>query len=364
MGECISAAPILGIMRLFSCSGKKCANREGAEGTGDSRPGSAASRRFLPPKLSLQSRRASTRTSLLLSPSLLIRTSTAWALTGSRRRATLGFTTIRRQAISACLLRESPTPPHPSSKQLNSNNTTNQLTARSQVAQPLTRTAPLSAFALWIALCRSVLTTPSRPTRMTTAIGQMRLHNRLAQRAGGKPCLPIFTRSVNLVPCTPSLLPAAIVLPSQRQTTAPLLESPTHTGFGHVSDGKSPQRPVACDLCAGRLLVLQRHDLAGQLPCGHPARLRSPQQGHLGAQLLVCAAHPVQAQVCFLGRRGHGCHWQVPQSSRQVALLFHGRQHPCQQRVRQAEFSLCLQVRTIDLLGSDLDRSCFASSLA
>ena len=35
------------------------------------------------------------------------------------------------------------------------------------------------------------------------------------------------------------------------------LESPTHTGFGPVSDGKSPQRPVACDLCAGRLVVLR-----------------------------------------------------------------------------------------------------------
>ena len=45
--------------------------------------------------------------------------------------------------------------------------------------------------------------------------------------------------------------------------------------------------------------------------------------------------HPLQAQVRFMGRRGHGCYWQLPQSPRQVVLLLHGRQRPHQQRVRQ-----------------------------
>ena len=41
---------------------------------------------------------------------------------------------------------------------------------------------------------------------MTTAIGQMRgLHNRLAQRAGGKRCSHTATRSAHLQPAVPSL---------------------------------------------------------------------------------------------------------------------------------------------------------------
>ena len=58
-------------------------------------------------------------------------------------------------------------------------------------------------------------------------------------------------------------------------------------------------------------------------------------QGHLPAQLLVCAdLHPWHAQVRQMGRRGRGCYWQLPQSPRQVVLLLHGRQLPHQQRVR------------------------------
>ena len=51
---------------------------------------------------------------------------------------------------------------------------------------------------------------------------------------------------------------------------------------------------------------------------GCRARLRRPrQQGHFRAKLFVCSAlHPWQVDVCYLGCCGHGCYWQVPQSSR------------------------------------------------
>ena len=59
--------------------------------------------------------------------------------------------------------------------------------------QPPMRIFLLPAFALWIAACRSAMTTPSRPTGMTTAIGQMHgLHRRLARRADGTVYLPTF----------------------------------------------------------------------------------------------------------------------------------------------------------------------------
>ena len=49
---------------------------------------------------------------------------------------------------------------------------------------------------------------------------------------------------------------------------------------------------------------------------------------------------PVLAQVLFVGRRGHGCHWQVPQCAQPVVLQFHDRKCSHQQRVRQAEVCL------------------------
>ena len=216
--------------------------------------------------------------------------------TTPRRRATLENTMVRHQAISACLLRGSRAAPHRSSRQQDADDNTSQLATRYPVAQPLTRTAPLPAFALWIALCRSVLTTPSRPTGKATAIRQMRgLHNRLAERADGKLCLSIFTRSVNLVRGTPSFLPATpsfrpCDIPREpeavKQTTAPSLESQTHTGSGPVSDGKSRQRPVTCGstFCNDTTLQDNFYVDTFELHCS-------------------CAAlHPLQHQVRFLGR--------------------------------------------------------------
>ena len=68
-----------------------------------------------------------------------------------------------------------------------------------------------------------------------------------------------------------------------------------------------------CDHQAENFHVVTQHGCAVLL-----------KQGHLRAQLLVCAAlHPLQAQVRHMGR------------PRQVVLLLHGRQRPHQQRVRQ-----------------------------
>ena len=88
------------------------------------------------------------------------------------------------------------------SGQQNSDDSTSQLAAR---YPPLTRTAPLPAFALWISLCRSVLTMPSRPTE---TIGRTRgWLGRLVRRTDGIRCLPTSTRITNLVRCALSLLP-------------------------------------------------------------------------------------------------------------------------------------------------------------
>ena len=71
---------------------------------------------------------------------------------------------------------------------------------------PPTWIFPLPAFALWIAPCRSTLTTPSRPTGTSTTIGRTRgRRDRLVRRTDGKRCLPTSTRSTNLVCCAPSL---------------------------------------------------------------------------------------------------------------------------------------------------------------
>ena len=76
--------------------------------------------------------------------------------------------------------------------------------------------------------------------------------------------------------------------------------------------------------------------------------------------LHVCAAlRPLQAQIFHVGCRGHGCCWQVPQSSRQVGLSLHGRQRSHHQRVRQADCNalfllirdLCLSLCSIVLTG-------------
>ena len=43
-----------------------------------------------------------------------------------------------------------------------------------------------------------------------------------------------------------------------------------------------------------------------------------------------------------MGRRGHGCYWQVPQNSRQVVLLLHGRHRLQQQRGGAKRRSVCV----------------------
>ena len=48
----------------------------------------------------------------------------------------------------------------------------------------------------------------------------------------------------------------------------------------------------------------------------------------------------VHAHSRLMGGRRHGCHRQVPQGSRHGVLVFHDRQHPHQQQVRQADFRL------------------------
>ena len=50
---------------------------------------------------------------------------------------------------------------------------------------------------------------------------------------------------------------------------------------------------------------------------------------------------PLLARVFFVGHRGYGGHWQVPQGARPVVLRLHGRQRPHEQRVRQPAVRLC-----------------------
>ena len=91
-------------------------------------------------------------------------------------------------------------------------------------------------------------------------------------------------------------------------------------GMWSVQEGSG-----CCDHQAENFHVVTQHRCAVLL-----------KQGHLRAQLLVCAdLHPWHAQVRHMGRRGRGCYWQLPQSPRQVVLLLHGRHLPQQQRVRQ-----------------------------
>ena len=104
-----------------------------------------------------------------LSLGLLITTPNAWAKSGTRLRAALELTTLARPAINAGL--------HPGSWAVRHRRRLlaaefrrlHQSDCRfgSSRPQPLMRTFPLLGFALWIAACRSALTTPSRPTATT-----------------------------------------------------------------------------------------------------------------------------------------------------------------------------------------------------
>ena len=64
-------------------------------------------------------------------------------------------------------------------------------------------------------------------------------------------------------------------------------------------------------------------------------------QGHVHARhLLYHVSNPMFSAVRDMGCCRHGGHWQVTQGTRPVVLLLYCREHPRQQRVRQAEVRL------------------------
>ena len=141
------------------------------------------SRRFLLQKLSFLSRRSSTRASLQLSLSLQMSAPDAWAWTG---------TCDQHRGSQAC--------PHRRRLRTAEFRRLHQSACRLGSASDADRT-----FALWISLCRSVLSMPSRPTE---TIGRTRGRlGRLVRRTDGIRCLPTSTRITNLVRCALSLLP-------------------------------------------------------------------------------------------------------------------------------------------------------------
>ena len=131
-----------------------------------------------------------------------------WALTGTRRRVTLRFTTLRLRAIRAYPFRGSRAlhrrhlqtaefrRPHESPCRLGSSR-----------RQPPMRMFFFADYRPVVAPCRYELTTPSRLTGTTTAIGRTRgRRGRHVQRTDGIHRLPTSTRITNLVRCAPSLL--------------------------------------------------------------------------------------------------------------------------------------------------------------
>ena len=179
--------------------------------------------------------------------------------------------------------------------------------------QRLTRITPVLTFALWTVPCRSALMMLSRSTEKMTAIGVMRgMYNRPACRAGGKFGLPTSVQSANPV----LRHDHRYRRPSDRQQ------------FLSWNPGPIRRADRVCWQAIlgprGMLSVCRRAlDSATTSPSrkflrGCPARLSRPrQQGHFRAKLFVCSAlHPWQVDVCHLGCCGHGCYWQVPQSSR------------------------------------------------
>ena len=252
-------------MRPLECIGKKCANRRGSSVT----PISSAEA-VVPVTPGKDEDR----------PAVVTESPDHKAQTGTRHRAMLVFTTLRRQAIGAYPLRGSRAAP-----------------------SPPPRTFPLPDLSLWIAPCRSALTTPSRPT---TAIGRPMAGGAIlpGEQAGNVACPRLLGTWSVALPASHlrTRRSGAMARPKEqetfRQIAALFLQSWTLTRFGPESAGKPSQQPMACGLRAGRLDVLQRRDFAGQLLCGHRARLRSPpRQGHFHAQLLVCAAR----LLCKLG---------------------------------------------------------------
>ena len=246
--------------------------------------------RFLPDVFSvdyLDQRLASKITSLALSLSVLIMTPSLWAETGTRRRVTLGFTTLRHPAISAFLLHGSRAAPHRRRLLTAEFRRPHQSTCcqGSSRRQPPAWIFPLPAFALWIAPCRSVLTAPSRPARTTTTIGRTHgRRDRLVRRTDGKRCFYSVREPGPLRPQPPTHRSVRLSGPTARPKeqealrliAASFLESWTLARFRPESAGQSSQWPLTCGLCAGRLGLLRPP--GGELPRGYPTRLRSAPQ--------------------------------------------------------------------------------------
>ena len=221
------------------------------------------------------------------------------------------------------------------SRQQNSDDTTSQLAARYLApSQPLTRTAPLPAFALWIALCRSLLTTPLRLTE-TNGRTRGRL-GRLVRRTDGMRCLP-STRSADLARCDQR----------NRRLSDRLQLLPWNPGPIQGSDPclqvSQSQGLVACGLRVGRFSALQRRDTTGELQSGFPSTAAQASSTRTPSSPTTRVR---RSSSIASSSTGHGPSraWlsqaSFAGSPRQVVLLCHGRQHPFQQRVRRAEIRL------------------------
>ena len=186
------------------------------------------------------------------------------------------------------------------------------------------QTALWLGFAQWTVRCGFVSTTPLLAITRTTVVGWMLgASNNPARQAGTSLSLLTFmligSQHLNSWSSPPRRSTGPAFRRDQRNrrqtdklqilswNPAPARGSDPSTLPTHLS---GPWRVVCVQRGCRRR---HRQFPGGELLRDHPAPWRcSPQQGHFCARLHVHAdPGPLLARVLFVGRRGHGCYWQV-----------------------------------------------------